>query len=113
MGKKDFGSLKSPIGNTALNFISADPIADVDQEEVKKVVEDKKIEEVDTSNTSNGRRGHRRPGRPKLKETRSQRVVLLLKPSLFEKVLEKAEAMDVSVNELYENLMIEYLDNEK
>lgn len=109
MGKKDFGALKSPIGgNTALNFISADPI--VDQEEVKEVVEDKKKEEVDTSN---GRRGRRRPGRPKLKETRSQRVVLLLKPSFFEEVLEKAEAMDVSVNELYEKIMREYLDNEK
>lgn len=111
MGKKDFGSLKSPIGNTALNFISANPIADVDQEEVKEkeVVEDKKIEEVDTSTS----RRRRRPGRPKLKETRSQRVVLLLKPSLYDKVLQKAEAMDISVNELYEHLMIEYLDNEK
>lgn len=103
MGKKDFGSLKSPIsGNTALNFISADPIAD--QAEVK---DEKKTEKVETSN------GHRRVGRPKLRETRSQRVVLLLKPSFYEKVLQKAEAMDVSVNELYENLMIEYLDNEK
>lgn len=104
MGKKDFGSLKSPIGgNTALNFISADPI--VNQEEA---VKEKNVEEVEAAS-----KGHRRVGRPKLRETRSQRVVLLLKPSFYEKVLQKAEAMDVSVNKLYENLMIEYLDNEK
>lgn len=102
MGKKDFGSLKSPIGNTALNFISADPIADVEHEEVK---EEKKTEAVEASN------GRRRAGRPKLRETRSQRVVLLLKPSFYEKVLQKAEAMDVSVNVLYENIMKEYLEN--
>lgn len=103
MGKKDFGSLKSPIGgNTALNFISVDPIVNQEEE-----VEEKKVEEVEAS------KGHRRVGRPKLRETRSQRVVLLLKPSFYEKVRKRADEMDVSVNELYENLMIEYLDNEK
>lgn len=101
MGKKDFGSLKSPIGNTALNFISADPIDEVDQEEVK---EEKKTEEVEASN------GRRRAGRPKQRETKSQRVVLLLKPSVYEEVLEIADAMDVSVNEFYEILLKDYLE---
>lgn len=100
MGKKDFGSLKSPIGgNTALNFISADPI--VNQEEA---VEEKNVEEVVVS------KGHRRVGRPKLRETRSQRVVLLLKPSVYEEVLERADAMDVSVNTFYEILLKDYLE---
>lgn len=101
MGKKDFGSLKSPIGgNTALNFISADPI--VNQEEA---VEEKNVEEVVVS------KGHRRVGRPKLRETRSQRVVLLLKPSFYEEVRKRADEMDVSVNVLYEKIMKEYLEN--
>lgn len=99
MGKKDFGSLKSPIGNTALNFISADPIAD--QAEVK---EEKKTEKVEASN------GRRRVGRPKQRETKSQRVVLLLKPSVYEEVRERADAMDVSVNEFYEILLKDYLE---
>lgn len=88
MGKKDFGSLKSPIGNTVLNFISADP--DVNQEEAKK---------FDTSN------GRKRPGRPKLKETRSQRVTLLLKPSLDEKIRAEAAEKDISVNAFFEMLL--------
>lgn len=107
MGKKDFGSLKSPIGNTALNFISADPIADdpiadVEHEEVK---EEKKTEEVEGSN------GRRRAGRPKLRgETKSQRVVLLLKPSMYEEIHEEADSMDVSVNEFYEILLKDYFE---
>lgn len=91
MGKKDFGSLKSPIGNTALNFISADP--DVNQEEAKK---------FDTSN------GRKRPGRPKLKETRSQRVTLLLKPSFDEKIRAEAAEKDISVNAYFEMLLKEH-----
>lgn len=104
MGKKDFGSLKSPIGNTALNFISADPIADVEHEEVK---EEKKAEEVEASN------GRRRAGRPKLRETKSQRVVLLLKPSMYEEIHEEADSMDVSVNEFYEILLKDYFEKKK
>lgn len=102
MGKKDFGSLKSPIGNTALNFISADPIAD--QAEVK---EEKKTEKVEASN------GRRRVGRPKQRETKSQRVVLLLKPSMYEKMCEEADAIDVSVNEFYEILLKDYFEKKK
>lgn len=94
MGKKDFGSLKSPIGNTALNFISADP--DVNQEEVNEA------KKVDTSN------GRKRPGRPKLKETRSQRVTLLLKPSLDEKIRAEAAEKDISVNAYFEMLLKEH-----
>lgn len=104
MGKKDFGSLKSPIGNTALNFISADPIVDVEHEEVK---EEKKTEEVEASN------GRRRAGRPKLRETKSQRVVLLLKPSMYEEIHEEADSMDVSVNEFYEILLKDYFEKKK
>lgn len=105
MGKKDFGSLKSPIGNTALNFISADPIADVEHEEVK---EEKKTEEVEGSN------GRRRAGRPKLRgETKSQRVVLLLKPSMHKEIHEEADSMDVSVNEFYEILLKDYFEKKK
>lgn len=104
MGKKDFGSLKSPIGNTALNFISADPIADVEHEEVKK---EKKTEAVESSN------GRRRAGRPKLRETKSQRVVLLLKPSIYEEVHEEADSMGVSVNEFYEILLKDYFEKKK
>ena len=106
MGKKDFGSLKSPIGNTALNFISADAIAaDVEHEEVK---EEKKTEEVEGSN------GRRRAGRPKLRgETKSQRVVLLLKPSMYEEIHEEADSMDVSVNEFYEILLKDYFEKKK
>ena len=104
MGKKDFGSLKSPIGNTALNFISADPIADVEHEEVKK---EKKTEAVESSN------GRRRAGRPKLRETKSQRVVLLLKPSIYEEVHEEADSMGVSVNEFYEVLLKDYFEKKK
>lgn len=96
MGKKDFGSLKSPIGNTALNFISADP------------KEEKKTEEVEGSN------GRRRAGRPKLRgETKSQRVVLLLKPSMYEEIHEEADSMDVSVNEFYEILLKDYFEKKK
>lgn len=100
MGKKDFGSLKSPIGgNTALNFISADPI--VNQEEA---VEEKNVEEVVVS------KGHRRVGRPKLRETRSQRVVLLLKPSIYDRMRDEVDELDVSMNEFYEMLLKEYFE---
>ena len=96
MGKKDFGSLKSPIGsNTALNFISADPLENQEKEEKKVQI-------------SNGRK---RVGRPKLRETRSKRVVLLLKPSLYEKVRDEAEEKDMSVNEFYECLLKEHFKN--
>lgn len=44
MGKKDFGALKSPIGgNTALNFISADPITDSDHVEAEEVKDRKSV----------------------------------------------------------------------
>lgn len=101
MGKKDFGSLKSPIGNTALNFISADPIAEVEQEEVNET------KKVDTSN------GRKRAGRPKLRETKSQRVVLLLKPSTYEEMHEEADSIGVSVNEFYEILLKDYFEKKK
>lgn len=98
MGKKDFGSLKSPIGgNTALNFISADP--QVNQEEVAK-----KAEEVKTSNL------HKRVGRPKLREKRDQRVVLLLKPSIYDRMRDEVDELDVSMNEFYEMLLKEYFE---
>lgn len=100
MGKKDFGSLKSPIGNTALNFISADPIAaDVEHEEVK---EEKKTEEVEASNA------RKRVGRPKLRNKRDQRVTLLLKSSLYESMRDEVETLDMSMNEFYEMLLKEY-----
>lgn len=101
MGKKDFGSLKSPIGNTALNFISADPIAEVEQEEVNET------KKVDISN------GRKRAGRPKLRETKSQRVVLLLKPSTYEEMHEEADSIGVSVNEFYEILLKDYFEKKK
>lgn len=99
MGKKDFGSLKSPIGNTALNFISADPIADVEHEEVN---EEKKTEEVEASNA------RKRVGRPKLRNKRDQRVTLLLKSSLYESMRDEVETLDMSMNEFYEMLLKEY-----
>lgn len=98
MGKKDFGSLKSPIGgNTALNFISADPI--VNQEEA---MEKKKVEEVEASNA------RKRVGRPKLRNKRDQRVTLLLKSSLYESMRDEVETLDMSMNEFYEMLLKEY-----
>lgn len=96
MGKKDFGALKSPIGgNTALNFISADPITDSDYVEA---------EEVKTSNA------HKRVGRPKLREKRDQRVVLLLKPSIYDRMRDEVDELDVSMNEFYEMLLKEYFE---
>lgn len=96
MGKKDFGALKSPIsGNTALNFISADPITDSDHVEA---------EEVKTSNA------RKHVGRPKLREKRDQRVVLLLKPSIYDRMRDEVDELDVSMNEFYEMLLKEYFE---
>ena len=96
MGKKDFGALKSPIGgNTALNFISADPITDSDHVEA---------EEVKTLNA------RKRVGRPKLREKRDQRVVLLLKPSIYDRMRDEVDELDVSMNEFYEMLLKEYFE---
>lgn len=89
MAKKDFGQLKSPIGNTAMNFISADPVNEEVEKKTAKIV--------------------KKAGRPKAKEKRSQRVVLLLKPSLYEKMKEAADEQDKSVNEFYESLLKDYL----
>lgn len=91
MGKKDFSKLESPMKNTALNFItlpneiSGDMHNNTDKKICGKV------------------------GRPKAKEKRSKRVVLLLKPSMYDKMKKVADDMELSVNEFYENLLKEKL----
>lgn len=74
-------------------------------ERLSPTIKSVSFKNVDTSN------GRRNSGRPKLRETRSQRVVLLLRPSFYEVVRKRADEMDVSVNELYEKIMKEYLEN--
>ena len=91
MGKKDFSNLESPMTNPALKFItspdeiSGDTLNDTDKKMCGKV------------------------GRPKAKEKRSKRVVLLLKPSMYDKMKKVADDMELSVNEFYENLLKEKL----
>lgn len=103
MAKKDFKA-----DNPALNFIS------IPEEELEPVKEEPEVKPAPAH------KDLRRPQPPEgykvnpaFIELKSRRVQLLLQPSVVEAVKELAKAKGLSMNEIFSEAVIEYLERNK
>ena len=91
MAKKSF---KNEINNPALQFINQ-----TEQEEIKTNTQKAEIEPP---------AGYKKD--PSYIETKSKRVQLLLQPSIVDEAKSKAKAKNISMNELFNIAIKEYLE---
>ena len=89
--------------NPAMNFIS---------QESKKKVEKTSSEKIQKSTELRKQAPEGFKVNPLYIEKRSKRIQVLLQPSIYEKIKNKATAEGVSVNEIINNIFIDYFGEE-